>query len=420
MKFPFHHLGTALAPFRHYIFTVLWLALLFSTIGTWIQSVGTAWLMAQLSPSPFIVSLVHTATTIPILLFALLAGALADIFNRRLIMLLANLFMALAALCFAVIVLKGFATPELILLFTFLLGTGNAFMAPAWLSLLPSIVQKNELSSAIALNGVFINISRAIGPVIGGFLIATYGISAPFFANFTSFMLMVCAMIWFNLAIHIHTTTQPSERVWCAIKAGIHYARESAALKATMLYCICFMFFTCALWGLLPLIIKKLPNSNAQLYGIMVTSVGLGAVSGVFLLPVLRHHCRLKQILLIAACLAASSLFYISLVKIHGLLILASYVFGIGWLLFLASTYFAAQLALPDWARARGIAMFMMVLYGSMALGAAFWGWVASITSIPAAMVAASVGCILFGWILYCQNLSLIEPADYAPPALWP
>ena len=187
----------ALAPFASSSFLVLWLATVLSNVGTWMHDVGAGWLMASLSPSPLYVALVQTATTLPIFLFALPAGALADILDKRKLLAVVQIIMAITALALGYTVFRGEITPVLLLVLTFVMGIGAAISAPAWQSIVPSLVPKNLLQQAVALNSVGINLSRAIGPAIGGAIIS-YSISLPFFVNSFSFLLVVCALIWWS------------------------------------------------------------------------------------------------------------------------------------------------------------------------------------------------------------------------------
>jgi MFS family permease len=188
---------SALDPFKHPAFTIFWLAALISNIGTWMNSLAASWLMADLRTSPFMVALVQTSTTLPVFLLALPAGALADIIDRRKLLIIINVFMMLAAALFAFTVWKNEASPLVVLGFTFLLGAGGAFMAPAWAALIPDTVPKENLSQAVALGSININLSRAIGPAITGILVTQYGLTAPFAANAVSFItVIVAAFFW--------------------------------------------------------------------------------------------------------------------------------------------------------------------------------------------------------------------------------
>lgn len=190
--------ASAWAPLANQTFAVLWLATVLSNVGTWMHDVGAGWLMTELSPSPILVAAVQAATTLPVFLFALLAGAIADIIDRRRLLIVVNLFMAITAATLSLLVSFQLVTPLMLLVFTFLLGTGAAFMAPAWQAIVPSLVPRSQLPAAIALNSAGINVSRAIGPALAGFLIVGVGLAAPFAFNALSFIAIIAALLWWH------------------------------------------------------------------------------------------------------------------------------------------------------------------------------------------------------------------------------
>lgn len=247
---------SAWSPFRHIPFLVLWTATVVSNIGTWMNDVGASWLMTSLAPSPLMVALVQTATTLPIFLFALPAGALADIVDRRRLLIRIQLFLMAAAASFAYLVWRDQVAAPLLLTFTFLLGTGAAFIGPAWQAIVPRLVPQADLRSAIALNSVGINISRAIGPAIAGWVIAGTGIAAPFALNALSFLGVIAALFWWRPPPAMPSTL-PAERLWGATVAGLRYVRSSRPLKQTLVRATAFFLFASAYWALLPLIVRQ-------------------------------------------------------------------------------------------------------------------------------------------------------------------
>lgn len=411
---------SALAPFRHRVFAVMWVAALISNIGTWMNSVGAGWLMTGLSPSPLMIALVQTATTLPIFIFALPAGALADIFNRRTVLLLTNVLMLAAALVFALLVMADNMAPGLLLLFTFLLGTGAAFIAPAWQAVIPSMVPKEQLSQSVALGGISINLSRAVGPALAGLLITQYGIASPFIANAASFVVIILALLWWKNVAAPLPGSLPPEKVWSAMKAGVRYAANSAPLKSTMWHVLGFMFFANAYWGLLPIIAKDSLQGDAAFFGTLMGAVGVGAVAGAFLLPRLTARFNANQLVALGTLGTALITGFFAMVQDQILAVLASLIFGVSWILVLASVNVSAQQALPEWVRARGLAVFMMVFYGSMSMGSAFWGWLAGVTSIEASLLAASSGGIAFIAASFRSRLQQGADLDLSPSHHWP
>lgn len=411
---------SALAPFKHRTFLVMWLAALISNIGIWMYSVGAGWLMTQLSPSPLVIALVQTATTLPILIFALPAGALADIFNRRTLLLITNTLMFCVAVLFSALVFQGAVNSTTLLLFTFLLGTGTAFMAPAWQAVIPRMVPEEKLSQAVALGGISVNLSRAIGPAFAGVLITFYGNSSPFFVTAASFVAIILALFWWQNKMPQSGDTLPPERVISAMQAGVRYARHSKPLKATMWHVLGFMFFANAYWALLPIIAKDTLSGNASLFGILMGAVGIGAVSGALFLPKLRAVLNANQ--LVATGTLGTSLIaaYFSIASSQIIAVFASLLFGLSWIMVLASVNVSAQQSLPDWVRARGLAVYMMVFYGSMSLGAAFWGWLADMTSIQTSMLAAAIGGATFILFSFRAELQQGKHLNLNPSNHWP
>lgn len=307
----------------------MWLAALISNIGTWMHSVGAGWLMASLSPTPLIVTLVQTATTLPVFLFALPAGALADIFNRRTLLLLANVFMFAAASVFAALVWIERVTAELLLFFTFLLGAGTAFMAPAWQAVIPKMIPRENLPQAVALSGIGINLSRAVGPALSGALIGTYGIALPFAANAVSFIIIIAALLWWTYQAPVVSHTLPPERIISAMKTGIRYAWHSRALKHTMWHVLGFMFFANAVWGLLPIIAKNQLNGDAPFFGQLMGAIGAGAIAGAFLLSRLKARLSANQLVAAGSTGTALMTGYFAIAQDQILAIPAALIFGV-------------------------------------------------------------------------------------------
>ncbi len=391
-----------------------------SNLGAWIHSVGAGWLMTSLSPSPFIISLVQTVTTLPIFLFGLPAGALADIFDRRILLLITNGLMLVTAGVFAVMVWMDLVTAESLLLITFLLGTGAAFMAPAWQAVIPKTVPREVMPQAVALGGISINISRAIGPAVAGVLISIYGIVSPFVANTLLFIIIVLALLYWKNKSAARQTVLPMEKVTTAMKTGIRYAIHSQPLRITIWHVLGYMFFGNAFWGLLPFIAKNRLGGDAGFYGLLIGAVGVAAVVGALLLPRLTLRWTANQ--LVAAGSIGTSIVtgYFAFAGSQLLAIVAGFVFGFSWILILTTVNVSAQQALPDWVRGRGLAIYMMALFGSMSIGAAFWGWLAGQATFEISMLAAAIGGILFAGVSYRHNLQSAAHIDHSPSHHWP
>lgn len=407
-----------LAPFASRNFMVLWIATVMSNVGTWMHDVSAGWLMTSLSPSPLFVALVQTATTLPIFLFALPAGALADIVNKRKLLMGVQIVMAGTALALGYVVYHGDITPSLLLFFTFMMGIGTALTAPAWQAIVPGLVPRNTLQQAVAINSVGINISRAIGPALGGFIIG-YSIALPFLINGLSFLLVVCALVWWR-PVASPPRLLPAENLFGALKAGGRYALHSTPLKATLARALSFFLFASAYWALLPLIARNLLNGDAALYGLMMGAVGVGAVSSAFILSHLRK--RFGADLLVALGSVGTALSMLALASAYGqlLAIVSCFFAGACWIAVLTSLNVSAQVALPEWVRARGLAVFITVLFGSMSLGSLFWGQLSSVFGVANALFCAAASLVLVIPLTWRFKLQVGESMDLSPSMHWP
>ena len=408
-----------LAPFQHKTFTLLWIATVASNVGTWMHDVGAAWLMTELAPSPVMVSAVQAATTLPIFLFALLAGAVADIVDRRILLIWVNLAMGLAALCMAALVHLGLMTPMLLLLFTFLFGAGAAFIAPAWQAIVPKLVPRSDLPSAIALNSMGVNISRAIGPALAGFLIVAVGLSAPFVVNAASVIGIVGALIWWRPTA-VTASRLPPEHIGGAIQAGLRYACSSPALKQTLVRAVAFFLFASAFWAILPLIARETLHGGPTLFGVMMAAVGAGAVGGALLLPKIKRALGPDHTVA-AGTIGTSLVMVLMAFSTSPLLAVAACALaGLSWIAVLSSLNISAQSALPDWVRARGLSVFLTVFFGAMSLGSLAWGQVAAKWDLQTALLVAATGAVLAIPVTARARLQLGANQDLSPSMHWP
>jgi len=376
------------SPLKERTFALIWAATVVSNIGTWMHDVAAGWLMTSLSPSPLMVALVQTATSLPMVLLALPAGALADIVDRRKLLIGVQAAMLVASAALGLVTLAGGATPALLLAFTFALGVGTALSAPAWQAAVPELVPREKLQPAIALNSLGINISRAIGPALGGFVIAGLGIAAPFLLNAASFVGIIGALaLWKR---DRPPAELPVERFTGAIRAGVRYARSSRPLQAALLRAAAFFVFASAYWALLPLHAREGLGLPAQGYGLLLGAVGLGAVLGALGLPRLRQRAGLDRLVLGGGLVTAAAMGLLALATEPVAAGLALFGAGAAWITVLSSLNVAAQGALPDWVRARGLAVYLTVFFAGMTGGSLLWGQAASLLGIPATLGLAA------------------------------
>jgi MFS family permease len=280
-------LGSPWSPFRRPVFAVIWTATVVSNVGSWMYSAASGWLMTSLNPDPFIVSLVQVATTLPMFLVAIPAGALADILDIRRFLIVTEAAYTFMSFIFATIVWLGAVTPANLLLFIFLTGVAGALTAPAWQSVVPQLVPRQDLSQAVAANGVGINVSRAVGPALGGVMVAKIGIAAPFWFNAISNLGVIGALLWWHPPQR-RTRHLPVERFYSAIRTGFRHARHNGHLRATLLRAVSFFLFASAYWALLPLVTRSQIAAGPELYGYLLGAIGAAAVATALGLPWLK------------------------------------------------------------------------------------------------------------------------------------
>ncbi|MEM6596276.1 MAG: MFS transporter [Pseudomonadota bacterium] len=411
------HANSAWTPFRYRAFALLWTATLISNVGTWMHDVGAGWLMTTLNSSPAVVSLVQAATTLPVFLFALYAGTLADRLDKRKMLITVNVLLLVLISVLTVLVHLDVMTPVLLILFTLAIGTGTAFMAPAWQAIVPALVPRDALQPAIALNSMGINISRAIGPALAGVLIATVSLSAPFAVNAVSHVVIIVALLlWKYEGGH----TQTSQPVFNAMFTGLRHVGHNKALKHTLVRSFAFFIFASAYWALLPLVVRGIEGGGAELYGMLLSLIGAGAVLGALTLPKFRAKLDASAIAAGGTVGTALAMAVLATATTPPLAYIAALLGGFSWIAVLTTFNVSAQTALPNWVRARGLAVNLMVFFGSMAFGSAMWGQVATYTSTPIALLIAAAALILALILTRHFELGQGESLDMTPSMHWP
>jgi len=409
------------APFRQTNYTVIWSATVVSNIGTWMYSAAAAWLMTNLSADPLMVSLVQVASTLPMFLFALPGGALADIVDRRRFLMLGETSITVLSALFALLVWRGQVTPGLLLLFAFLIGVGSALVAPAWQSIVPQLVPKDDLAPAVSANSVGVNISRALGPALGGVITAGFGIAAPFWVNAFSNLGVIGALGWWRPS-HPEGKIQdlPAERFANAMRTGLRYARNNSHLRSTLLRTVSFCVFASAYWALLPLITRNQIAGGAKLYGVLLGAIGGGAVAGAFVIPWLRAKLGPNRLVVAGEICTAVSLFLFGAARGPLAALTASIVAGASWIIVFSNLNISAQMALPEWVRGRGLALFVAVFSGTMALGSAAWGEIARLGGLSLAHYIAAAGILLTIPVAKRWKLQAGAGFDLTPSMHWP
>lgn len=406
------------SPLSYKTFRWLWLASIASNIGTWMHEVGAGWLMTSLSTSPMHVALVQVAGSAPMFFLALPAGAMADIVDRRRYLLTVQVWMAGVAMALAALTLSGQMNVTLLLLLTLGMGIGTALMMPAWSALTPELVGKADLPAAIALSSVGVNVARAIGPAIAGVLVSLSGPWATFALNSLSFFAVIAVLFFWRR--EASAPVLPAERLWGAVRAGWRYSRASKPLQAVMVRALAFFLGASGGMSLLPLIVRQELHGNAADYGLLLGSVGVGAVTGAMLLPRIRGWLRTDALVAWASVVYALVIVALAFVRDVGLLIPVMLLSGAAWITVLSSLQVAAQTAVPSWVRARALSVYILVFFGSMASGGMLWGFIASHSSITYALCLAAAALLLgIGMTIYFK-LPVTDAEDLAPSLHWP
>lgn len=409
---------SAWRPLAHPVFRALWIASVASNVGTWMQSVGGVWLMASLDASPTAVALMQSATAFPTLLLALPAGALADIVDRRRLLLACQLWMLASAAALGALTLAGLATAPILLGLTFSIGLGAAVNMPVWQAITPELVPRDDLPSAVALGGVGMNIARAIGPALGGLVVAALGPGVVFLINAATFVGVVLVLYRWDRAPR--ASASPVERWFGAMRAGVRYLRHSPELQIVLVRAGAFIASGTALWALLPVLAKSELGMGAVGYGVLLGCVGAGALTGALLLPRLRRALPIDAIIALASLVFAAVTASLALTRNPVLLGAALWVGGVAWIAALASLNVSAQLSVPAWVQARALGLYLMVFQGGMAIASAGWGRVAEHFGVPKAFLAAGAGLVAVLPLGFFFRLGRAVDRDLGPDLHWP
>ena len=404
---------SALAPLGRPVFRALWIAALVSNVGYWMQSVGAVWQVGSEGGSAAQVALVQTAVSLPVVLLALPAGAAADVFDRRRLLLATQTWMLVSAAALCAATVLGLASPTVVLALTFLLGLGNAANAPAWQATIPELVGGRLLAPAVALNSAGFNIGRAVGPALGGLVVAAAGPAAVFGLNAVSF-LGVLAVLW-RWRRRPQDELGAGEQVLGAIGAGIRYIRFAPLLRAVLVRTALFILPASALWALLPVVARGRLQMGATGFGLLLGALGIGSVAGAVLLPRLRRAIPIDRRVMAATGLFALATVALAVLDSALLLWLAMAAAGMAWLATLTSFNVATQTAVPRWVRARALAVYLLVFQGGLAGGSALWGVAAGRLGERTALLAAAASFALGLLAALRWRLQAIGGLDLTP-----
>lgn len=388
--------GGPFTPLRIPLFRDRWVASTVSSIGTWMQDTAGTWLMTVLTTSPLLIALMQTAASMPVLLLGLLAGATADIYERRRLLLFWQMWMLGSVAILAMLTFLGVVSPWSLLLFTFMLNIGSAMNNPAWQAIVPELVPREEIPNAVTLNATSNNIARAVGPALGGLLIAAFarantGASWVFALNSASFV----AVIWILWRWHrtpVYKSALPAERIFGSLRSGLRYLRYAPTLQGPLIRAFTFTFFVSAVWSLLALVAKQDMHQGAMGYGILNGSLGVGAIIGASLLARIRRRVDADTLLTGTSLYYVAVLLALAFVRTPWVIVPALVGAGFCWTSTMSTLNVSVQLSVPAWVYARALGAYLMTFQGGLALGSIAWGAVAEHFSTTVAMCCSAIG----------------------------
>lgn len=419
---PLQERPSGFAPLGIPLFRDRWIASTISSIGTWMQDTAGTWLMTSLTTSPLLIALMQTAASLPVLLLGLLAGATADIFDRRKLLIFWQAWMLGSVGILAVLTFIGYVSPWALLAFTFLLNIGSAMNNPAWQAIVPELVPRELIPDTVSLNAASNNLARAVGPALGGLMVAAFqhvhtGAGSVFFLNALSY----AGVIWvlYNWKrIPLFKSALPSERIAASIRSGLRYLRYAPNLQASLARAFTFTFFVSAIWSLLAVVARRDLHQGALGYGILNGSLGIGAVVAATLLPLVRRRFPADRILAAATLYNVATLLILAFVHVPAVIIITLIFSGFAWTSTMSTINVSVQLAVPAWVQARALGAYLMTFQGGMALGSVLWGFLAEHTSTPIALAAAASG--LFVTLPFVSRFHILQgPAPDLSPYQW-
>src|ERR1700722_12407687 len=410
---------SAWGPFRSRDFARMASAQFLSNVGGWMQTIGAQELMLTLTTSATLVALIQTAAGLPVVLLAVPAGAIGDLVDRRRLLIASQAFMLLAALALAGLTLAGLVTPWVLLALIFAVGAGQTLTSPTWQTLQPELVAPEDRTQAIALGAVNQNLSRAVGPAIGGALYAASGAAALFFVNAASFVPVLGAVARWRGGARPRSAAAP-EQVLGAMRAGARYIAASPSLRVILLRAGMFMFFANSIWALLPLVARTRLHLGSGGYGLLLGGVGIGAVAGAAALPRLRGRVTPSALMTSGTLVFVGVMLALAFLRVSALAAAALLVGGVAWILVLSTLNSQYQSTLPGWAKARGMSYYLVIFQGGGALGSAAFGAVAQDAGLTGALTAAAVGLALVALAGVWLPFKAISPVDLLPAGDWP
>jgi len=407
---------------RHPVFRNVWAASVVSTVGSWMQDTAGTWLMTSLTTSPLLIALMLTAAGLPILLLGYPAGVIADILDRRRLLIFWQAWMLATVAILSILTFAGIISPWTLLALTFLLNVGAAMNGPAWQAIVPELVPRQDLPNAIAVNSAGYNLARAVGPALGGLMVAAFvmvarGAGAVFLLNSLSFVAVI-AVLYYWRSVPLYKSALPAERLSGALWSGLRYLRYTPDLRATFVRTFMFAGFASAVWALLAVVARQDLRQGAMAYGILNGCLGAGAVAGASYLPRLRQRLSADMIVACSSVVFAGTLATLAFERSVPLIVLALLAAGFAWTSALSTLNVTVQISTPHWVQARALGTYQMIFWGGVASGSAFWGFLAQHFSTPVALAAAAASAL--ATLLVGRRFHLLQetPPDLSPGAL--
>jgi predicted MFS family arabinose efflux permease len=407
------------APFRSHDFARMASTQFLSNVGGWMQTVGAQELMLTLTTSATLVALIQTAAGLPVVLLAIPAGAIGDLVDRRRLLIGSQAFMLLAASLLAGLAFAGLVTPWVLLALIFAVGVGQTLTSPTWQTLQPELVPPEDRTQAISLGAVNQNLSRAIGPAIGGVLYAASSAAVLFLVNAVSFVPVIGAVARWHGGSRSAGPSAP-EQVSTAIRAGARYVAGSPALRVILLRAGSFTFFASSIWALLPLVARSRLHLTSGGYGLLLGGVGVGAVAGAAALPRVRARASSGVVMTVGTSLFALVTLALAYLRVSALAGAAVVVGGFAWILALSTLNSAYQSTLPTWAKARGMSYYLVLFQGGGALGSAVFGLVAQQAGLSTALLVSALGLATVTVAGMWLPFKDISPSELLPAGDWP
>ena len=407
------------APLRIPLFRDRWIASTVSSLGTWMQDTAGTWLMTALTTSPLLIALMQTAASLPVLFLGLLAGATADIFDRRRLLIFWQAWMLVSVAILAILTLLGHISPWTLLAFTFLLNIGSAMNNPAWQAIVPELVPRELIPDSVSLNSASNNLARALGPALGGLMVAAFartdsGAGYVFVLNSISFAGVIWVLVNWK-RIPLFKSALPSERIIGSIRTGIRYVRYAPDLRASLIRAYTFTFFVSAIWSLLAVVAKRDLNQGALGYGILNGSLGGGALLAATTLHRVRSRVPADRIIAVATLYQAVTMLVLAYVRTPSIVIAALIFAGFAWTSTMATLNTSVQLSVPAWVQARALGTYLMTFQAGMALGSILWGFIAEHSSTQIALTTSACGLIVTLPLVHRFKILQGPPADYTP-----